>query len=459
MERADLAFYDDAVPHSDADEEAMMDDAPQETLKLLSDFPVPLTEPQRHAFHHHVAQQVREYEAVRSQVAIVESGYLALLRLVKRLRREVAELQAGLNESADKAGASTAGAVPTATTAGAAAPSNGPAAAPTANTSAPTAPAASATKESEAGPKRRPGGLLLRSSVFSGMQRVLQTARTEQADEKAEQLARQRERIARESRMHLVGEDLAAQEALLGPLERKYTRAVALGEAAAARARPLLTLLEDMWRLEAAYPARFSMLAQGSLEPLLHDAEHAQADSSGRAAPNGTATQAEEDGAGAEAREKIAAANGVAFMVPFRPAQYTADVEDRVRAHVEEVIDEYLAYRARMDPVLYEVEQAQQLAKAKRVDQLMDIIGVTGAEGGTEALPSAGGAYVPGGVGGRGSLTGKTAQQMMNISSDDDEDDMIDLGALVGIDAAAADRHDREQIKTALTALDDFEDT
>ncbi|CAG9580678.1 conserved hypothetical protein [Leishmania major strain Friedlin] len=449
MDGGDPAFYEDAVLHYD--EEEVKDSAPQATLKLLGDFPEPLTETQRRAVQRHVSQKVREYEAVRYQVAVVEQGYLALLRLVKRLRREAADLTASLAEGRNKAEApdSTAAAsVPRVRTTLPAAPTA--AEKPTATVAAAEASAASATKEGATAPKRRPGGLLLRSSVFSGLQRVLQAAKTEQLDEKAEQLARQRERIARESRLHLVSQDLETQEALLMPLQSKYARAVALGAAAAEEVTPLLTLLEEMWRLEALYPSRFSMAARGTLQPLLGNDTYAE----------GEADKAEEeavvstdDGVGRRAAHSAAA---VPFLVPFTPAQYTADMEDLVRAQVEVVIDEYLAYRTRMDPVLYQLEQSQQLAKAKKVDQLMDAIGIAGAETGTEVLPIGGAATVLQDE--RAGVSVKTLQHMMDISSDDEDDDQAEAGVAMGSDAADVDRHDREQIQTALTALDDFED-
>ncbi|CAM40654.1 conserved hypothetical protein [Leishmania braziliensis MHOM/BR/75/M2904] len=434
MDGGDSVFYEDAVLCSD--EEEVKDDTPQATLKLLADFPEPLTEPQRRAVQRYVSQKVREYEVVRYQVAVVEKGYLALLRLVKRLRREVAELTASLTEGVNTSDAST----PTA----AASVSISPAA-PTAATSA-----VSATKEGTTAAKRRSVGLLLRSSVFSSLQRVLQAAQTEQLDEKAEQLARQRERIARESRLHLVSQDLVSQEALLEPLQRKYARAVALGAAAAEEVTPLLTLLEDMWRLEALYPSRFSMVARGTLQLLLGDGTH---EGEGNRAEEEVLVDPDDDAGRTAARSAAA----VSFLVPFTPAQYTPDIEDLVRAQVEVVIDEYLAYRTRMDPVLYQLEQSQQLAKAKKVDQLMDAIGIAGTESGIEVLPMGSAAAVLHDE--RGGVLVKTPQHMMDISSDDEDDDQAHTGVTIGGGAADADRHDREQIQTALTALDDFEDT
>ncbi|GET91847.1 hypothetical protein, conserved [Leishmania tarentolae] len=444
MEGDDPAFYEDAVLHSDEDEGK--ENAPQATLKLLGDFPEPLTEPQRRAFQRHVSQNVREYEVVRRQVAVVEQGYLALLRLVKRLRREAADLKARLEgENTLEVSASTAAAsVPTAR-------ATLPAARTAAERSTPTVVTAetSATKEGATAPKRRSGGLLLRSSVFNGLQRVLQAAKTEQLDEKTEQLARQRERIARESRLHLVSQDLEAQEALLVPLQRKYARAVGLGAAAAEELTPLLTLLEDMWRLEALYPSRFSMAAEGTLQPLLGDSTYAEEEH-----------KAEEEAViGTDdnmCRTEACSAASVSFLVPFAPAQFTADIEDLVRSQVEVVIDEYLAYRTRMDPVLYQLEQSQQLAKAKKVDQLMDAIGIAGVESGTEVLPIGSAAAVLQDE--RAGLSVKTLQHMMDISSDDEDNDHAERGVAISSDAADADRHDREQIQTALTALDDFED-
>ncbi|KAK7194704.1 hypothetical protein NESM_000389800 [Novymonas esmeraldas] len=437
----DLARYTGAVLHSGEDDADVLDDAPQARLKLLSDFPEPLTELQRRAVQRHVSRQVREYEQVRQQVAVVERGYLALLRLVKRLRREAEDVKASLAEASETAG-STPAPVDAAPSAAVATES------PSGTAGHAASPAASsATKESVAGPKRRLGGALLRSSVFSGLQRVLQAAKTEQADEKVEQLARQRERIARESRLRLVSEDLAVQEALLEPLQSKHARAASLGTAAAQAAAPWLTLLEDMWRLEAVYPARFSLLARGALEPLM----------GGSSAVGNDAEEQEAEGVAVGAREAATPAAG--FAIPFTPAQYTADLEDVVRAQVEEVIDEYLAYRTRMDPVLYELEHAQQLAKAKKVDQLMDIIGIAGAEAGAEVLPFGGAAGMLREV--RPAMAGKAAaQQVRNISSEDDDDDdhHVVAGATLREDGVDADQQDREQIRTALTALDDFED-
>ncbi|KAG5493527.1 hypothetical protein JIQ42_01897 [Leishmania sp. Namibia] len=450
MDGSDTAFYEDAV--LPLDDEEVKDDAPQANLKLIGDFPEPLTEPQRRTFQRHVSQKVREYEAVRYQVAVVEQGYLALLRLVKRLRQEVQGLSATLAEGGCKSEASVPTAAATLTTAGAT-PSAALAATekPTAVIATADTPVASAIKEGAVAPKRRPGGLLVRSSVFNSLQRVLQAAKTEQLNEKAEQLASQRERIARESRFHLVSRDLESQEALLGPLQRKYARAVALGAAAAEEVTPLLTLLEDMWRLEVLYPSRFSMVAKGAPQPFLGHSAHA----------GGEGDRAEEelvvDGTGnATGGPTAQSAATVPYMVPFTPAHYTAHVEDLIRAQVEEVIDEYLAYRTRMDPVLYQLEQSQQLAEAKKVNQLMVVIGIAGAETGTEVLPIGGAAAVL-----RGERTGvwtKRPQHMMDISSEEEDDDQAGAGVTPGGVVADVDHYDREQIRTALTALDDFED-
>ncbi|KAG5469377.1 hypothetical protein LSCM1_02594 [Leishmania martiniquensis] len=450
MDGGDMAFYEDAVlPLGD---EGVKEDAPQGTLKLLGDFPEPLTEPQRRAVQRHVSQKVREYEAVRYQVAVVERGYLALLRLVKRLRQEVQDLSAALAEGGSKSRASVSMSTATLTTTGAT-PSAASTAAERSTASIATAATlvASATKEGATAPKRRPGGLLLRSSVFSGLQRVLQAAKTEQLDEKTEQLSRQRERIARESRLRLVSRDLEAQEALLEPLQRKYARAVALGAAAAEEVTPLLSLLEDMWQLEALYPSRFSMAAKGTLQPFLGDGSHTGGE--GDTAEDEVALMGTDDATGGTTAQSVAT---VPFMVPFTPSHYTTDIEDLVRGQVEEVIDEYLAYRTRMDPLLYQLEQSQQLAQAKKVDQLMDAIGIAGAETGTEVLPIGGAAAVLEDY--RAEMWTKRPQHMMEISTDEEDNDQAEAGTTVGGDAADADRYDREQIRTALTALDDFED-
>lgn len=466
----DPAFLGDAVLASEEDE--ALEELPQSTLKLLSDFPAPLTEPQRRAVQRHVTRQMRDYDLVRRQVAVVELGYLALLRVVKRLRREHADLQASLvAKEQPEAPAKTSVAPSVITT-----PTTTPAAA-SAETSA------SATKETTAGPKRRPGGLLLRSAVFNGLQRVLQTAKSEQHDEKAEQLARQRERIAKESRLHLLAQDLASQEALLAPLEHKYKRAATFGQEAVDKAAVLLTLLEDMMRLETLYPARFSLHAVGPLEPLMSLGSSSSNHSSGaggNGADDGQTANEERDYA-KQATDTAAAAakdgtatsgttsSGVQYVVPFTPAQYTSEIEDRVRAQVEDVIDEYLAYRTRMDPVLYQLEQAQQAAKAERVDQLMDIIGAknSGSEAGALFMSGGGGGVGQAAEGGlptnaavvAAAIAGKSAQSMLNISASDEDEEAMEMAAAEDEAAAAdKDRQDREHIRTALTALDDFED-
>ena len=464
----DPAFYGDAVLPSEDDE---CDEAPQATLKLLGDFPEPLTEPQRRAVQHYVSQQVRDFELVRRQVAVVELGYLALRRLVKRLRGEQAALQASLSEANSKAEDKATTTTTTTTTSAEASPAT------TAHVqdASGTVKTTSAAKEAAAAPKRRTGGLLLRSAVFSGLQRVLQAAQTEHHDAKAEQLARQRERIAKESRLHLVSQDLAAQEALLEPLQRKYGRAVTLAQEAADKAGPLLALLEDMWRLEALYPSRFSMHAAGSLEPLMwargegKDAGVAGDNEEGEQRQQQQHQQQQRDEAGeddkagsAETSVTAAAATTKAndtasFVVPFTPAQYSSEVEDAIRAQVEDIIDEYLAYRTRMDPVLYQLEQAQQAAKAQKVDQLMDVIGIKGAECGAEVLPIGGAAAAAATATRSSSLAGKSVEELLHISSSEDDEDVADSGA-GDANAADKDRQDREQIRTALTALDDFED-
>jgi hypothetical protein len=469
----DPAFFGEAVLPSEDDEP---EEVPQATLKLLSDFPEPLTEPQRRSVQRYVAQQVREFELVRQQVAVVERGYLALRRLVKRLRSEQARLQASLRGDGEEEEVKAK----TPTVAAAAAVVTGAASTPAISADASTAEMpmshklrtagpvkpTSTTKEPATVPKRKPGGLLLRSSVFSGLQRVLQAAKTEQHDEKVEQLAKQRERIAKESRLHLVSQDLASQEALLEPLQRKYDRATVLGQEAADKASLLMTLLEDMWRLESLYPSRFSMHATAPLEPLMWAGG---TDDEGDANAVNEELHESADKAGQNGAKAVpavsAAGDKVPFVVPFAPAQYSSDVEDLIRSQVEDIIDEYLAYRTRIDPVLYQLEQAQQAAKAQKVDQLMDVIGIKGAAAGAEVLPlgeassttATGSVLLLDRATVAAALAGKSAEQLLHISSSDDDEDVVDAG-VTAEDAADKDRQDREQIRTALTALDDFED-
>lgn len=449
----------------DADESSL----PQPTLKLLGDFPEPLSETQRRAVSRHVAHQLRYYTAIRRRAGAVERGFIVLQRLVTRLQTEQAALETALAQwdavaPALKKTRSDASATATTT------------AEPKTTAAVETAKVGgdNGAGSGDGAPPRRRGGLLLRSAAFSSMQRVLQTAKVQETEQNVSGLARQRDKIAKEVRLSLLKDDIKTQAALLEPLQQKNARAMELVKEAAATVQPLLSLLDEMWVMESRYPSLFAMKAKASSTIINEEEEDREETSCAtRGADREEAAHRSEN---AVPPFSCRLPSPEPYEITFTPAFYTAEVEDIIRAQVEDVIDDYLSYRNRMDPLLYQLEQEQQAIQAKRVDHLMEAIGLGGAECSPTttisqsrpqflSLPTAsattpGSAFVP-----VLSSVSRAPQAILSISSSDEdaheEDDAkngLASGSGGAVDAATQEEQDREHIRTALTALDDFED-
>lgn len=470
-------------------------------MMLYDQFPEPLSEPQRMAFQRHVAQAVRKYDVLCRTSGLIRQGLASLERLVARLRdqrdallqrqHEGASTKAEIgvppakipkgDDGGDGGGTETATAVAVTATGGGG------------GVDAPHA----------AAPARRPNrfGGLLRSAVFTGMQKVLDAAKKEEAVKYA-QVAESRERIARETQLKLLAEDLATQEAVLSPLLEKLDKCLAMEKEAEAAAVVLLQLLADMFTQESRYASSFTLRAVDA-----------------------TAVAALRSVKEEQPQRKHLPTASLTFEVPFMPAVCTAEVEELLRGQVEETLPAYTAFRARIKPTLDVLEEEEEARRAKRLDDLMSVIGVTSMDvpsGQTEALLTAAGPGAllgaPSSAGGFGSgLLGNVGERQaagvpprriqagFGVSDSDgedgeSEDSLEGLGArtradpapsssegdalaharggegpsLAGVKrgreeaeaggeatavnaAADRDQRDRQLIQSALSALDDFD--
>lgn len=493
------------------------------TLRLVQDYPEPLTEPQRRAFNRFVEVHTRRYHLVYRSMVVVRRGWRSLQNVIDRLRKEATDLEEALQALTEqqqqrvkapaalgrpsastedepdrkrerkeevKDGANTkttTTAVPSETTSQQAdsvstsadgavngTPSTtGQAATPSQSGSTPSpSPSPSQAPQTATAP-RRPGGLLLRrSAMFANMKNVLATAQRQEAQQYA-QVTQVRERIAKETRLSLVKEDLAEQEKTMAPLQEKMNRCAGAEAELRALLSTLLALGEEMCIREAQYAASFSLRASGVV--------------------------AEDD---VTLKNSMIAEDTAAHMtvssvyeIPFTPASFTPEAEDIIRTQVEEVLDGYLTYRARMDPIMAQIEQEAQARQAQRVGQLMEAIGLSGGRAdlllmgfgvdrGNDGAAAVGGgsssvlplaedlptALATSRHTSHGSLLGSQSTLVKagsGISDEDEEGGDVDnlsddnsddnVGGDHPTNEADRDKQDRQMIQSALSALEDFD--
>ncbi|RNF11916.1 hypothetical protein TraAM80_00611 [Trypanosoma rangeli] len=364
------------------------------TLRLHEDYPEPLTRAQRELLYRHTATMVHRFEMLRKGTRIVERGYNSLKSLLARLEEERTRLQTSLDELLKQEEAESSATSHTEST-------------------------ASRTEAKPTPSRRRPGGLLC-SAAFANMHNILNAAKREEQQQRLN-VTLGREKIGKTTQLKIINDDLAEQKQYLAPLTEKYEKSRALLEMTKGKVLEVLRLYDEMHRMEVLYASRFFLRASGA--------------------------QGGEEGA-----------ETAAYDVFFAPARYTDEVQDMIREQVEETLGEYLAYRARVDPVLESLAEERRNREAKRADQLLQLIGVD-----TENIKVAASAD----LGFATSLVTTTitdatppalkkkdgttavAGQISDTEDDYDDNDPGD---------EPQERRQRDQIQSALAALDDFEE-
>ncbi|KAF8287956.1 hypothetical protein C4B63_48g31 [Trypanosoma cruzi] len=362
--------------------------------RLIDDYPEPLTGKQRELLHRHTATMVHRFEMLRKGARIIERGYNSLQSLLSRLEEEKTRLRASLDELAKPAETKILG-------------------------TSHTEPTANPTEVKATPGSRRPGGLL-RSAAFANMHSILNAAKREEQQQRSN-VTLEREKIGKTTRLKIIEDDLAEQKQYLAPLAEKYQKSYALLEATKGKVLELLRLHDEMQRMEVSYASRFFLRASG-----FHESEGVK----------GTAS----------------------YDVFFAPAKYTDEVQDMIREQVEEILNEYLAYRSRIDPVLESLAEEQRNREAKRKDQLLQLIGIDTDNIEVAASKDLGfttnmvtkitNDAAPPAVR-RKDGAAAVAGQISDVEDDNDDND---------IGGESQEKKQRDQIQSALAALDDFEE-
>ncbi|RNF26051.1 uncharacterized protein Tco025E_01680 [Trypanosoma conorhini] len=364
-------------------------------LRLYEDYPEPLTRAQRELLYRHTATMVHRFEMLRKGTRIVERGYNSLNSLLSRLEEERTRLQASLDDLLKQEEAESLAT----------------------SHSEPTR--ASRTEDKPPASSRRPGGLL-RSAAFANMHSILNAAKREEQQRRSN-ITLEREKIGKTTRLKIIDDDLAEQKQYLAPLIEKYEKSRALLETTKGKVLEALRLYDEMRRMEVLYASRFFLRASGS-----------------------------EGGEGV--------AETATYDIFFAPAKYTDEVQDMIREQVEEMLGEYLAYRSRVDPVLESLAEERRNREAKRADQLLQLIGVDTENINVAASTDLGFAtpLVTTAAIGAAPLALKkkdgAAAVAGQISDTEDDNDDNDTGG------EPQEMKQRDQIQSALAALDDFEE-
>lgn len=177
------------------------------------------------------------------------------------------------------------------------------------------------------------------------------------------------------------------------------------------------------------------------------------------------------------------------YEIHFQPAQHTLQVEDIIRSQVDEVLDSYVHYRARLDPILHARQEEEEAKRASKVRDLMQVIGLNaqsndGSNHFATPLPvmsnlqqDMDGVDVYNNISSVNNnirqfnspfddtVAANTAHAKNNYMfiSDSDSDSVSEVQTAqmksnVSDVHKDNDKHDRERIQSALTALDDFEE-
>lgn len=376
-------------------------------LRLFEDYPEPLTRAQRGLLYSHTASLVYRFKKIEKGARIIERGYKSLQSLLSRLESERVQLKASLDTLILQEKTPD---LPT--------------------TNKDSAEPFSDSKEASLCGKRPKG--LLRSAMFANMHSVLSAAKREE-QEKRSGVTLEREKIGKITRLKIIEDDLAKQGQYIAPLTEKYEKSSVVLETAKNEVLNALRLFDEMQRMEVAYASRFFLRASGSQE-------------------NDSKTGGE-------------GGSCVSYDIFFAPATYTDEVQEMIREQVEEVLDEYLAYRRRVDPVLQTLLEEKRSREAKRTDQLLELIGVDKDNMRVEAFSDF--SFAPKLATATATMTTKvgsgdgsslflkkdfSAAGQISDGENDNDDGDNEIGDELG------EKKQRDQILSALAALDDFEE-
>lgn len=222
---------------------------------------------------------------------------------------------------------------------------------------------------------------------------MIQTAlRDAQKEEKKrEETTMARERITKEVRLHQVEKDLEEHRSHYEVLKKKHVRCAEVEKEVKSVLLSLLSIGEAMMIYEPLYCSSFFFHASGEL-------------------PAGL------DGTSNEAQLTLP-------NVPFKPAVYTPENETVLRSQIEDVLDDYVSYRSRIDPVLAKLDEEQKKKQVEHMDE-------------SRSAPS----------------------DDAGLAIFEDLQPPEEKPALLDGVAESNDEADRNLVQCALTALDDFGD-
>eukprot|EP00796_Vickermania_ingenoplastis_P004469 gene4469-3264_t len=246
---------------------------------------------------------------------------------------------------------------------------------------------------------------------FGRLALIQNTLRSAQKEEESHAtLFAQREKIAKKIRLEQVQKDLDEHLPHHDLLANKVNRCTEVELQAKTAALPLMSIAEEMMIYEPLYASAFSMQIPGS------------------------------------ARKP---AGAPPFKIPVAPAAYTPQAEEVIRTQIELVLDAYVGYRSRIDPILSKLDEEQQAKRAQRVDKLLDLIGAKDDQMEIVGLhPNFDGIHDH-------HEGGTPLEQDAILDSESDGDTNLqetEKNEEVNDDA------DRKRVQSALTALDDFQD-
>lgn len=367
------------------------------TLHLADDYPVPLTEPQRRAFQRYLTYHVNRYRSIHRITEVVERGLNSLLKITDRLQKEKEYLQNSLEKVSESIGGTSSN--PTTSSASMVNPVLTPVSA--------AAGATSVTSTGAEPPKRRGFGR------FAMIQNALRSAKKE--EESHASVLAQREKITKEIRLQQVQRDLDEHLPHHDLLKSKYERCLTVENEAKSMLLPLMSIHEEMMLYEPMYASAFSLRAVGGNSS-------AKGVTSSDATPSSSASMA-------------------VFEIPFKPSVYTSEGEEILRSQIEEVLDMYVGYRSRLDPVLAKLDEEQHVQRAQQQpDSNLDFL----------TTPQTNGDAPNHSLSGTPADSGNAAAVLEGPESSSDESDDGDV--------AQGDDVDRQLVQSALTALDDFQD-
>ncbi|KAG8347095.1 hypothetical protein TRVL_02066 [Trypanosoma vivax] len=420
-----------------------------EALRLMEDYPDPLTWKQREELRNHTSRLVHRYTTVRKGALVIERGHKSLHALLARLEAERARLQTSLDEfmartegphnktainmdNVDSGGDTSTGCAvpadscPDSEVGDAGATLSGDHHAATCEEKKNEEHEAQTACKKNAG-RGRHGGGLLRSAMFANLHSVLTAAKREQQNQQRVSVATERERIAKVTQLKIIEDDIAVQKQRLDPINEKYEKSCTLLECMKEEVVSALRLYDEVQKMEVAYASRFFLRASGS------------------------------KGSGVEGDDGSSAS----YDIFFAPAKYTEEVQDMVREQVEEGLGEYLAYRRRVDVVLEKLADERRKRDAARADKLLELIGVdkssvsmsvpSNVAPSSDAVCEPSSDYKANGDE-RKTPSSQASYAVFNVEDSEDGDDDEYLNE------EQIERRQREQIQSALAALDDFEE-